>query len=115
MKHKIIFCLILLITFCLSSCKNIVEQNYSTVEVKIVDCDYHPSYVTFIYVNKMNHPIAHPARYNTIIEYEGHSYTFSGQDIYEKYLSHIGEYTNATLEITTYDDETSSCRIIALT
>ena len=108
------FYLILLITFCLSGCKNVVEQNYTTVRVKIVDCDYRPPYVTYMYVNKMSYPIVYPAQYSVTVEYEGYTYTFSGQDIYEKYISHIGESADATLEITIYDDETSSCRIIAL-
>ena len=108
------FYLIILITFCLSGCKNVVEQNYTTIQVKIVDCDYRPHYTTYMYVNKRHIPMVHPARYSVIVEYEGQTYTFSGQDIYKKYMSHIGESADATLEITIYDDETSSCRIISL-
>lgn len=70
--------------------------------------------MTPIRVGKVTTMQTHPAVYRITVKYNDVEYSISGSDTYEKYKEHIGEYTNGTLEIRTYDDGTIKYDILSL-
>ena len=56
----------------------------------------------------------HPAVNRITVEYNGIEYSVNDRETYEKYQDKVGEYTNAVLEVRTYDDGTVKYDILSL-
>ncbi len=114
MKKIVFTLLVFAILFGLCGCAKCIKTETKTVEVKIID-EYHRGvYVTPMRCGKVTTLMTHPAVYEITVEYNGEEYTISGSDTYNKYKDKIGETTNATLEIRTYDDESTKYNITEL-
>ena len=113
-KLFLVFLVCLVFTFSLVGCAKCINTEYQTVEVEIVDEYHRGMYMTPIYVGKVMTMQTHPAEYRITVKYNDVEYSISGSDTYEKYKDKIGEYTNGTLEICTYDDGTVKYDILSL-
>ena len=98
----------------LVGCTKLINTEYETVQVKIVD-EYHRSaYSTPVRVGKAMTVRRHPAVYRVIVEYEGVEYSVSDSETWRRYKDMVGEIVDATLEIRKYDDGTVKYRITSL-
>lgn len=114
MKKISEFFLLVLIMISLCGCAKLIDTQYSTVNVKIVDECYRGSYVSPVVSGKTTTFITHPAVYKITVEYNDVDYVISGRDKYIKYSEKIGEYTTGTLETRRYDDGTVRYNITEL-
>lgn len=105
MKRIIAIIAVISCVFMLCSCAKLLNEEYSTVSVIVVDSHYTPPRAV---------PIAYPARYRTDVEYNGIKYSIVGRDTYSRYKDKIRETANAQLRTRTYDDGTIKYDIISL-
>ena len=116
MKKILCSLALLILMFTLVGCAKCIGIETSTVQVKVTDEYYEEDYTEVYYnpVTKISLPKSHPAVYSITVEYDGTEYNISGRDTYNKYSDKIGEYVNALLETTKYDDGTVRYDIISL-
>lgn len=106
--------IVILLLISLSGCAKLVNTEYETVQVEIVDEYHRGAYTTPIRVGKVTTFQHHPAVYRIYVNYNDVKHTISGSDTWYKYKDAIGETVPATLEIRTYDDGTVKHNITAL-
>lgn len=104
MKKKFHGLVLAAVAVLLTGCVKCVSTETKTVQVQVVDEYYKEAEYRFLYNGKAVVPVKAPAVYEIVVEYAGVNFTFSGEDTYQKYAEHIGEYTNATLEQRKYSD-----------
>lgn len=98
----------------LSGYAKVIDTQYETVEVVIVDSYHRGMYMTPVRAGKVTTYVTHPAVWRIYVMYDGVQYTLSGSDIYNAYVDKIGETAEATLQIDYYDDGTIKRDIISL-
>lgn len=98
--------LVLILTFCVTGCKKIVNVKYKEVNVTIEKADYDPPRVTYIHSGKTNIPISRSASYEVIVSYNGKQYCIDNSATYKKYKDKVGETVTGTLEETWLEDGT---------
>lgn len=116
MKKITFIPLITIIVILLTGCAECISTTESSVQVKVVDSYYKPAYNTVI-INPALHimtPVSYPAEYRITVEYDGFEYDIEKESAYKKYHKKIGEYVNATLETSKYDNGTVRYDITAL-
>lgn len=115
MKKCILFMsLLILIILSNTGCTTRVSEKDSTVQVKITD-EYHRNFsATPMFVNGSYVLITRPGESKITVEYDNIKYEFTEEAVYEKYHDKVGEYVNATLTETKYDDGTIERRITSL-
>lgn len=100
--------------FTLSGCAKLLNEEYSTVSVAVIDKHYTPVMVTPIIAGKVRTFVTIPAQYRIDVEYNGIEYSLGGSGIYSRYKDKIGETVNAQLRTRTYDDGSVKYDIISL-
>lgn len=98
----IIICLI----FSLTGCAKVINTEYESVEVNVVDIYHRAMWMQPIRSGKVTTFITHPAIYEVVVEYNDVEYTINDHDTYNRYKGKIGHTAIGTLEIRTYDDGT---------
>lgn len=106
----VIICLV----FLLVGCAKVVNTEYESVEVNIVDIHHRAMWLQPMKAGKVTTFITHPAVYEITVEYNNVEYTIDDQDIYDRYKDKIGQTAIGTLEIRTYDDGTVRYNITEL-
>ncbi len=114
MKKIVGILLILSIIFITVGCAECISTEYETVEVKVTDAHHKGVWMQPMKVGKTTTYINHPAKYKITVEYDGKEYVIDDRDTYNKYKDKLGQTTNATLEIKTYDDDSVRYNIISL-
>jgi len=114
MKKLAIILISVMVLCSLVGCRKVVDTQEKEVEVEITDAYYRAPHTTYNMVGKTYMSQVHPAEYRVYVEYDGAEYTISGQDVYEAYKESVGETVLGVLEITTYDDESTSSDIVNL-
>ena len=98
----------------LVGCREVVDTQEKEVKVTITDTYHRGSYTAYSKVGKTLMPQTHPAQYKVYVEYQNKEYVFDDQDVYEKFKDSIGETAVGVLKTVTYDDGSTSSRIVAL-
>lgn len=106
----VIICLV----FLLVGCAKVVNTEYESVEVNIVDIHHRAMWLQPMKAGKVTTFITHPAVYEITVEYNNVEYTIDDQDAYNRYKDKLGQSTIGTLEIRTYDDGTVRYNITEL-
>ena len=115
LKNKILgIGLILVLLFTIVGCAKCISTEYEVVEVTITDSYHRGPILRPVRVGKTTVIHTVPAVYQIMVEYDGVTYTFSGQDLYNTYKDKIGETTEGNLEIKKYDDGAIKHNIISL-
>ena len=114
MKKILSIMMIICLIITLTGCAKLVSTEYENVEVNVVDIYHKAMWLQPMRCGKVTTFITHPARYETIIEYEGIEYTIDDRDTYDRYKDKIGQTAIGTLEILTYDDGTVKYNITEL-
>lgn len=100
--------------FVLCSCAKLLNEEYSTVSVIVVDSHYTSPRIVPIVAGKVRTFVTYSAQYRIVVEYNGIEYSIGGRDTYSRYKDKIGEAANAKLRTRTYDDGTIKYDIISL-
>lgn len=110
----LVILLLIIAPMILTGCAKLVNTEYETVEVTIVDSYHRGAYSIPVRVGKVTTIQHRPAVYRIYVEHNGEQYAFGGYDIWQHYKNMIGCAIPATLEIRTYDDGTVKYEITAL-
>lgn len=104
---KIIFTLLLLVgVFGLTGCAELVEQHRETVVLTVERTEYIPMRVLPVYYGKSIMTRIIPARYYTVVSYQGHEFASSSQSDYNKSLNR--ETVTGEITVRHFDDGTVS-------
>lgn len=114
MKRIIAIIVVISCVFVLCSCAKLLNEEYSTVSVVVVDSHYTSPRVVPIVAGKVRTFITYPAQYRIDVEYNGIKYSIGGSYTYSRYKNKIGDTANAKLRTRTYDDGTIKYDIISL-
>ena len=98
----------------LTGCAKVIDTEYETVKVEIVNEYHRAGYSTPVRVGKVWTVRHHPALYRIHVMYNDVQYTIGGSDAWHKYKGMVGKTVSATLEIRTYDNGTVKHNITAL-
>lgn len=114
MKKLIFGLLIIAIMISMVGCAELINTEYETVDVKIVDSYHRGAWVQPMIIGKVVSNIVHPAQYRIDVEYNDVKYSIHGSDTYYTYNDKVGEIVPGTLRIRTYDDGSTKYDITAL-
>lgn len=114
MKKLAIILISVMVLCSLVGCRKVVDTQEKEVEVEVTDAYYRAPHTTYSRVGKTYMSQVHPAEYRVYVEYDGAEYTISGQDVYEVYKELVGETAVGVLKTVTYDDGSTSSRIVEL-
>lgn len=114
MKKLIFGLLIIAIMISTVGCAELINTEYKTVDVKIVDSYHKGAWSQPIISGKAITFIHHPAKYTIDVEYNDVKYSIHGSDTYYTYKDKVGEIVPGTLRIRTYDDGSTKYDITAL-
>lgn len=94
--------------------KKVVNTDYDTVDVTIVGKHHSSRWLQPIKTGNSTMFINHAAQWHIIVEYNGVKYTIDDEDTYNQYKGMVGQSVSGILEITTYDDNSTLCRVVSL-
>lgn len=106
--------LLLIATLSFAGCKECIGIERVDVKVVVVDAYHRAAYVTPVRCGKSTMFVSHPAVYKITVRYNGTKYVIPGRETYQKYKNKIGKTVTGQLEIATYDDGTTTERVISL-
>lgn len=95
---------ILLITFSLSACAEIISRENIEIEATVVDVNYRSSWLQPVFNGKTYTYISHPAEYITYLKYDGILFRIEGEEIYDYCKENIGKVAICDMQINYFDD-----------
>ena len=98
--NKFILISLIIVLIFLTGCNKVVKTEYQDVNVKIVDVCHQD--MSLYRVGGMT--MYKPSKHEVTVEYNGVTYKFDNEKLYNKYKSKIGKDVPAVLTIFTYED-----------
>lgn len=98
----------------ISSCKNVVSTNTESVSVKVISAHKDPETWSTDLSGAYPKVVHTPANYKISVEYLGKTYILTDEDTYRRFHNKIGNTVKAFVEVTVYDDNTKTYRLISI-
>lgn len=109
-----IFILLTMVLCSLVGCRKVVNTEEKEVEVTITDTHYRGSRSFPQRIGKTTTIRFSSVEYKVYVAYEGKTYTIDNEDSYNQYKDCVGETVIDILKTVTYDDGSTSSRIVGL-
>lgn len=112
-----ILCIIVIATvFLFVNYEKCIRTEYKNIEVKIIEANYTPSYLTTEYdiPLKVMKTITVPEVYQIIVEYDKKEYILNGSEVYTKYKDKVGQNVMAICKVSYYKNGFIEYEILSL-
>lgn len=104
----------LAIIFIFSGCAQVVSRETVDGKATVVECTHTPGRVSVSMIDGKPYTFSVPAVYSVVLLYDDETYDINGSACYKKCLPYVGKDVDVTIEIITFDNDTSVKRIASI-